>query len=140
MTTQNTPLPVGLTYLHTEVGHIDHPFCASAPSGMFYLFLFTPGHWGVTSSGTPELKLDTSELCLILKKKDRAGVLHEIHRWRAADSAAWQLTHGADPTKAQGKYGPCGLTIDGADVVIAFNIRVNGCQTPIEWRLVGAAR
>jgi len=127
--TAMTALPAGLSYIHPEIGHCDHPEVASSPAGTFILFMFTPGAYDRDGI----MHLNTAAQCYILKKIDRAGVVHELRRWKSADTAAWLRSHGADPAKEQGKYGPWGLDIDGADVVIVMNYRINSCQTLLPW-------
>lgn len=130
-------LPVGLKYINPEVGYTSFISACDAghPEYFFVALLFTPGvlidH---------QLKLNNTDLCVILKRVYKTGTAVEVQRFYAKDSAEWLTTHGGDPLyDNQGKYGPGDLTRSGNDLVLIFNMRINGCQTPIMWLMPNAA-
>lgn len=60
-------------------------------------------------------------------------------RFYARDSQAYLLAHGCDPTQINGKFGNVSIAVAGADLVLGFEMRINGVNTTIPIRLVGAA-
>lgn len=136
--TRIAPLPVGLTYIHPEIGHTNAMAAVCGPDGStFYAILFTPGHWEI-EGGEAVLRLHTRDLYLIIVRVYPSGQARELARFLASASEAWLRAHGGDPTKEQGKLGPCAIAMDGADLIVGINMRVNGCQTGIHWRMPGA--
>lgn len=130
-------LPVGLKYINPEVGYTSFvASCDGAGDDYFFVaLLFTPG----VLNGY-DLTLDNSKLCTIVKRVYKTGTVVETGRYYAKDSAAWLLTHGADPGYSnQGKYGPGSLLRSGNDLILIFNIRINGCQTPTMWLIPNGA-
>lgn len=120
--------PAGLVYLHpVNLAYTSSIQCDADGRGNVYfaLVLNPPGQ-------------EATQYAQIVKFTAQNQVIQSA-RFYARDSRAYLLANGCDPEQINGKYGNVTVCVSGGDLVLGFEIRINGVNTSIPIRLPGAA-
>lgn len=67
---------------------------------------------------------------VITRVNTRTGETKELRRLHARDSEAYAIKEGADPTLNNGKHGNVGISVEGADIYLILEVRINDINKP----------
>lgn len=71
-----------------------------------------------------------TQYTVVIRTDLASDTKQELRRFTAKDSKAYALAQGADPNLDNGKHGNVAIALDGADLYLILEVRMNSVNKP----------